>query len=58
VFAWNALDAANKGPLHTATVAAMAHRSPAAAALLLWMRMGSLSRTNVREITEHGKNLL
>jgi hypothetical protein len=33
--AWSALDAANKGPLHTATVAAIAHRIPAATALPL-----------------------
>jgi hypothetical protein len=35
LLAWSALDAANKGPLHTATVAAIAQRIPAAAALPL-----------------------
>jgi hypothetical protein len=39
LLAWNAPDAAINGPLHTATVAAMAHRSPAATALPFWMRM-------------------
>jgi hypothetical protein len=56
--AWSALDAANKGPLQTATVAATAHRSPAAAALPLLMRMAQPCIMNVRELTEQRKNLL
>ena len=55
---WSALEAANKGPLQTATVAATAHRSPAATALPLLMRMGQLCIMNVRELTEQRKNLL
>jgi hypothetical protein len=35
LLACSALDAVNKGPLHTATMAAMAHNNPAAAALPL-----------------------
>lgn len=58
LLAWSALDAANNGPLHTATVAATAHRIPAAAARPLLMCMQPLSITNVRELTEQRKNPL
>jgi hypothetical protein len=58
LFAWSALDAANKGPLHTATVAAIAHSNPAAAALPLLMLTGPLFITNMKEPKAHRKNPL